>query len=90
MGVRVEFYGIPRRRAGQDSVMLPVAGDVSLRVILAELRQRFPALGAECLDGDRLRAGFLANLDGNQFLYDPETPIADHACVLILSSDAGG
>jgi molybdopterin converting factor small subunit len=90
MCVCVEFYGIPRRRAGCDSILLPVDGAESLGTILDRIGRLFPELGSECLDGNRLRAGFLVNIDGNRFLNDPDTVIADNTSLLIMSSDAGG
>ena len=31
-----------------------------------------------------------ANLNGDRFVSDPQTPLDQHDCVLILSADAGG
>ncbi|MGE0610112.1 MAG: MoaD/ThiS family protein [Pirellulales bacterium] len=87
MSIQVEFFGIPRQRAGVASAT--VAGD-SLRQVLAELATRFPALAETCLLPSRLRPGYLANLNGQRFLSDPDTPLQSGDALLILSADAGG
>jgi molybdopterin converting factor small subunit len=53
------------------------------------LAARIPPLG-ELISVDRLQSSFVANLNGNQFVSDPETPLGKDDCVLILSADAGG
>jgi len=45
---------------------------------------------AELIVADRLHPSLAANLNGNRFISDPETPLAADDRVLILSSDAGG
>lgn len=89
MNVRIEFFGIARRRAGTAKVELPVDSPLPLGTVLKTLRDRFPALGAECIDGTRLRPGYVTNLDG-QFVEDPTTIVDDGATLLILSTDSGG
>ena len=90
MTIRVEFYGIPRRRAGVAAVSLPAAGVRSLREVLALLAESLPELASACFDGDRLRPGYVANLRGDRFVCDPQTPIEPGDSLLILSADVGG
>ena len=90
MSVRVEFYGVPRQRTGQSSIDLPVRGSVPLGTILAQLGQMFPKLAADCLEGNRIRPGYVVNVDGNQFVLDPESLIDDNTSLLLMSADAGG
>jgi len=87
MPVTVEFFGIPRTRAG---VAQTTASGSSLGDVLIHLAGRFPRLAETCIDRNNLRAGFVANLDGEQFVTDPKTKLADGARVLLLSLDAGG
>jgi molybdopterin converting factor small subunit len=87
MAIQVEFYGIPRSRAGVERTN---AEGYSLGDMLVDLASRFPALAATCIDGRRLRSGFTANLGGARFTTAPETPLGDGDTVLILSLDAGG
>jgi molybdopterin converting factor small subunit len=85
-GVRVEFFGIPRERAGVMELELQAD---TLGQLLTTLAIRFPSLG-ELVQADRLRSPFLANLNGARFVSDPGTQLTETDCVLILSADAGG
>jgi len=85
--VRLEFFGIPRQRAGVASI------DVEAATLTAALRQAaiaLPDFANTCLDGDRLRSNYLANINGREFTVRPETPLQPGDTVLILSADAGG
>jgi molybdopterin converting factor small subunit len=84
--MHVEFLGVPRQRAGISQ--LEVQAD-TLGQLLGTLATQIPALG-ECIAVDRLHSSFIANLNGDQFISDPGTPLAEADCVLILSADAGG
>ena len=87
MNITVELFGIPRLRAG---VAQTTATGTRLGEVVADLAMRFPELGQTCFDADHLRAGFIANLDGQRFISDPGTPLHSGDRLLILSLDAGG
>jgi molybdopterin converting factor small subunit len=82
----VEFLGIPRQRVGMSE--LQVEAD-SLGQLLGTLADRFPGLG-ELIAGGRLHPSLTANLNGDEFVSDPDTALTDDDRVLILSADAGG
>jgi molybdopterin converting factor small subunit len=84
--MHVEFLGVPRQRAGVSD--LEVQAD-TLGELLGTLATRIPSLG-EFIATDRLHSTFVANLNGDQFVSDPGTPLGENDCVLILSADAGG
>jgi sulfur-carrier protein len=84
--MHVELLGIPRQRAGISE--LEVQAD-TLGELLGRLAARIPLLG-ELIGVDRLHPAFVANLNGDRFVSDPGTPLAEDDCVLILSADAGG
>ena len=84
--MHVEFLGISRERAGIAELELEAE---TLGQLMVALERRFPAL-AELIDADRLRSSFRANLNGDQFVSDPQTRLRASDCVLILSADAGG
>jgi sulfur-carrier protein len=84
--MHVEFFGVPRERAGL--AQLDVQAD-TLGQLLSTLATRIPSF-AEFIVSDRLHPAFSANLNGDQFVSDPATPLAQDDCVLILSADAGG
>ena len=85
--VKVEFYGIPRQRAG---VAFASACGPSLADALTDLENQFPALADACVSGGRLQSGITANLGGQRFVTDPNTELHEGDVLLILSADAGG
>lgn len=87
MAIRVEFYGIPRARAGVPSAE---SRGNNLGDVLVDLAERFPELSQSCIDGRELRQGYAANLDGRRFVTSPDTPLVDGETILFLSLDAGG
>jgi molybdopterin converting factor small subunit len=82
----VEFLGIPRERAGLSEV--EIAAD-NLGQLLGTLAERFPAFG-ELIAGRTLHPSLAANLNGDAFVRDPDTPLSAGDRLLILSADAGG
>lgn len=87
MTVRVEFFGIPRTRAGVSHIDVEAA---SLRDALLAVSASLPGWSAACLNGDHLQPGLIANLNGQQFVSDPATKLATGDSLLILSADIGG
>ena len=85
--VLVEFFGIPRARAGLAQT--PAEGE-TLGELVEFLSLKFPALGECCFEGKCFRPGYVANLSGDRFTSDPTTPLSPGDSVLILSLDAGG
>jgi molybdopterin converting factor small subunit len=81
----VEFFGIPRERAGIPEVEVDAA---TLAELLGTLAVRFPALRELITDG--LHASVAANLNGDAFITDPNTSFASSDRLLLLSADAGG
>ena len=84
--MHVEFFGVPRERAGVSA--LEVHAD-TLGQLLGTLARRMPSL-SEIIEDDRLHPAFVANLNGDRFVTDPDTPLRRDDSVLILSADAGG
>ena len=82
----VEFLGVPRQRAGVAELVVEAN---TLGQLLETLADRLPAL-SEVISGNRLHPSFAANLNGDEFISDPRTPLDADDCVLILSADAGG
>ena len=50
MEISVEFFGIPRQRAGQPDTTLSLTAPVTLGMLFEELGQRFPGLEGECME----------------------------------------
>ena len=87
MSVTIEFFGVPRQRAGTQRVEIEAG---SLGEALTVLSERFEGMAEVCFEGERLRLGYVANLNGDRFISEPDTPLADGDALLILSADAGG
>jgi len=89
--IRVEFFGIPRRRAGVAETTVAIEGPtVRLGTIVAELAARFPELAKECFQGEQLRPTVAANVSGREFLSDPDARLRAGDSLLLLSADGGG
>jgi molybdopterin converting factor small subunit len=86
LDMHVEFFGLPRERAGVAAVEVQAA---TLGQLLEKLAAQVPPL-AEFVDVNRLRPVFVASLNGDCFVNDPATPLCETDHVLILSADAGG
>jgi molybdopterin converting factor small subunit len=84
--MHVEFFGVPRERAGISE--LDVQAE-TLGELLGTLKARIPRFG-NLISDHRLHPSFIASLNGDRFVSDPGTPLAKSDCVLILSADAGG
>jgi len=82
----VEFFGVPRERAGVSEMEVEAR---SLGQLFGTLSARIPALH-QYIRADGLHPAFVANLNGDRFVADPATPLAPGDHVLILSADAGG
>jgi molybdopterin converting factor small subunit len=84
--MHVEFFGIPRERAGMATLDVQAS---TLGQLFSTLAERIPSFG-DVAGADGLNPAFAANLNGDKFVTDPRTPLSENDCVLILSADAGG
>jgi sulfur-carrier protein len=85
--VTVEFFGIPRRRAGRARL------DVSpgtVAELLAAVERACPGLAGLVLPNGRLAPHYLLSLNGEQFVADLRQPLRQGDRLLLLSADAGG
>jgi molybdopterin converting factor small subunit len=82
----VEFLGIPRERVGVSELEIEAE---TLGQLLGTLAMQCPAL-RELIADDRLHPSITANLNGDVFISDPATRLAENDRLLILSADAGG
>jgi molybdopterin converting factor small subunit len=82
----VEFLGVPRQRAGVAELVVEAG---TLGQLLETLSDRLPSL-SDLIVGNRLQSSFVANLNRDEFISDPGTPLRADDYVLILSADAGG
>jgi molybdopterin converting factor small subunit len=88
--MHVEFFGVPRVRAGRSRLEMNAE---TLGQLLTALATQIPSFGNFISTdgrGPHLHSAFVANLNGDRFVSDPRTPLAENDCLVILSSDAGG
>jgi len=91
MAIVVEFFGIPRARAGvQQTQVLAGRESASLGEILTEVATQFPNFGANCVNDGKLLNGYVASINGDEFIRDEDARVASGQSLLILSADAGG
>ena len=91
MSIRVEFYGIPRHRAGVAETLVDIDGESArLGSVLALLGSRYPQFAKDCLQGERLQPTVAANVSGRRFVSDPDASIQSGNALLLLSADGGG
>jgi len=85
--VTIELYGVPRMRAGRDTVAVEAGclGDA-----LAALGRECPMLAPSVVDGQRLRPFYVVAINGVQFTADATHPLRDGDAIILLSADAGG
>lgn len=85
--VTVEFYGVPRQRAGRAELTVPAgAAAEALRAV----ERACPRLAGLVSADGRLVAHYLLSLDGRRFLSDLREQLPPGARLLLLSADAGG
>jgi molybdopterin converting factor small subunit len=83
----VEFYGIPRHRAGRAE--LPVVAGTVHEALLA-VQRACPALGNLFAADARLSPHYLLSLGGQPFLRDLNAPLQQGDRLVLFSADAGG
>lgn len=85
--VTVEFFGVPRLRAGRAELVVPpgtVAG------VLAAVGRACPGLTGLLRPDGQLSPHYLLSLDGRTFVCDLTHEVRAGDRVLLLSADAGG
>lgn len=84
--VIIEFYGIPRQRAGRAD--LPIRAD-TVSDALAAVVKACPGLHDVLLRGN-LAPHYRVSVDGNRFVTEMNERLAPGTRLLLLSADAGG
>jgi molybdopterin converting factor small subunit len=85
--VTVEFYGVPRQRAGRAELTVNAG---SMAEVLSQVEQACPRLAGLVQPDGALSSHYLLSLNGEQFATDLRQDLAPGSRVLLLSADAGG
>lgn len=85
--VVVEFFGVPRLRAGMASIVVEAnrLGE-ALRLAAAEC----PGLAGTVIFGRSAHPAYKVSLNGDRFVDDPAMPLVDGDALLLLAADVGG
>jgi molybdenum cofactor guanylyltransferase len=88
----VELFGVARLLAKTQEVSLSLPTDATLTDVLSAVAKRLPVLVGRVIHPDKknLLAGFACNINGTNFVRDPDIKIHPHDRIFILSADAGG
>jgi molybdopterin-guanine dinucleotide biosynthesis protein A len=88
----VELFGVARLLAKTQIISLSLPQDATLTHVLSAVAQILPVLVGRVINPDRmdLLAGFACNINGTDFVRDPNTRIHRQDRIFILSADAGG
>jgi len=85
--VVIEFYGIPRQRAGRAELAVRAA---TVGEALAAVERACPGLAGLVGSGGRIDAQYLLSVNGRTFAVDGRQALAAGDRILLLSADAGG
>jgi sulfur-carrier protein len=85
--VVVEFFGVPRLRAGRAELRVPPG---TVAEVLAAVERACPGLAGLRRSDGAAAPHYLLSLDGQAFLADPGRALHAGDRVLLLSADAGG
>jgi molybdopterin converting factor small subunit len=85
--ITVEFYGIPRQRAGRAELVVHAS---TVAEALAAVERACPGLTGLVRPDGRLVPHYLLSLDSKRFLTEPGEPLESGERLLLLSADAGG
>jgi hypothetical protein len=85
--VTVEFFGIPRLRAGRRELRVQAG---TARSALAAVEAVCPGLRGVCREDGTLSPHYLLSRDGERFITDLGEVVEAGERLLLLSADAGG
>ena len=85
--ITIELFGVPRLRAGTGRVALD-AGTIALA--LRQLGRACPDLEGTVLREGRVDPAYQLCLNGDLFVSDPATRLAEGDVLLLMAVDVGG
>jgi hypothetical protein len=85
--ITVEFFGIPRQRAGRSELAVRAR---TVAEVLAAVAQVCPDLAGVVSPDGRLQGHYLLSIDGQRFVTDTHEALRPGERVLLLSADVGG
>ena len=90
MKVLVEFFGIPRQRAGVAEHIVQLPDGSTIASVYKTLAKDIPQFADACLTEHGLQPGYIASVNGLQFVKENSMMIRSGDVIQILSADVGG
>lgn len=89
---QVELFGVARLRAQTPKVSVELTGSATLAEVFSALAETLPVLVGAVIapERNRLVGGNACNVNGREFVSDPNFTVRPGDQILIVSSDAGG
>jgi hypothetical protein len=87
MAITIEFYGLPRRRAGRAEITTEARTVIEA---LEAVRAACPALADLLAPNGRLDSHYLISDNGERFVTNLTESVRPGARLLLLGADAGG
>ncbi|MCA8994236.1 MAG: MoaD/ThiS family protein [Planctomycetaceae bacterium] len=85
--ITVEFFGIPRERAGTSCVQIEAT---TLGQVVEQLAGQFPEFANHCFDDNEISTHCLVAVNAIHFTRDLNWKLAPGDTVQFLSADVGG
>jgi molybdopterin converting factor small subunit len=85
--ITVEFFGIPRHRAGRPELTVPAR---TVAELIATIERECPGLAGLRRDDGGLAPHYLLSINGERFTADQQQELQPGDRLLLLSADAGG
>jgi len=88
----VELFGVPRLLAKTKAVSLSLRQEATLSDVFSALAERLPVLSGRVINSESasLFSGYACNLNGLDFVRNPDAKINSGDRIFILAADAGG
>ncbi len=92
MKLTVEFMGPPRRLAQCKSSLVTVPDQATLRDVLRQIGERFPALVGPVIvpETHDLVSAYMLNIDGKRAVQDLDLPAEEDQRLYLMFLEAGG
>jgi molybdopterin converting factor small subunit len=92
ISVSIELFGVARLLAKTKAVSVSLPQEATLSHVFSALAEQLPILVGRVINSDRnnLFSGYACNINGLDFVRNPDARVKQGDKIFILSADAGG
>jgi len=90
VSICVELFGVARLVAKTQAISLCLPLEATLAQVFCALGEKLPALAGRVVNAGRLMPGYTCNINGLDFVRDPDARVKSGDKIFILAADAGG